>query len=158
MVVYIKLHIFIRSSCYNILACTGIIIRGNSCQLPTPTPMYSAVIGRGTYQSYDKVGLERAIAAVKQGEYYRQAAEMYGVPRSTLHDHCVDKSQHDSKYGPKPYLTIGEEEELVRFLDVHCRVGYPYTQKHVLSIVQEIVDSKGIKAQVSNGWWEAFRR
>ena len=83
---------------------------------------------------------------------------MNGVPRSTLHDHCVDKSQHDSKYGPNPYLTIGEEEELVRFLDVHCRVGYQYTQKHVLSIVQEIVGSKGMKAQVSNGWWEAFLR
>ena len=105
------------------------------------------MIGRGTYQSYDKVGLERAIDAVEQGEYYRRAVEMYWVQRSTLHDHCVDKSQHDSKCGPKSYLTIGEEEELVRF---HCRIGYPYTQNHVLSIVQEIVDSKGIKAQVSN--------
>ena len=82
---------------------------------------------------------------------------MYGVPCSTLHDHCIEKSQHDSKYGPKPNLTIGEEEELVSFLDVHCRIGYPYTQKHVLSIVQ-VVDSKGIKAQVSNWWQEAFLR
>ena len=68
------------------------IICVNSCRLPTPTSMYSAVIGRGTYQSYDKIGLERAIAAVEQGEYYRRAAEMYGVPCSTLRDHCVDKS------------------------------------------------------------------
>ena len=43
------------------------IICGNSSQSPTPTPTYSAVIGRGTYQSYDKVGPERAIAAVEQG-------------------------------------------------------------------------------------------
>ena len=70
------------------------------------------------------------------------------MPRSTLYDHCVDKSQHDSKYGPKPYLTIGEEEELVSFLDVHCRIGYPYTRKHVLNTIQVVVDSK---AQVSNG-------
>ena len=113
------------------------IICGNSCQSPTPTPMYLAVIGRGTYQRYDKVGLERAIAAVEQVNLIDELLMMYGVPHSTLHDHCVDKSQHDSKYGPKPYLTIGEEEELVRFLDVHCRIGYPYTQKHVLSTVQE---------------------
>ena len=26
----------------------------------------------------------------------------------------------------------------------------------MLNIVQEVGDSKGIKAQVSNGWWEAF--
>ena len=100
--------------------------------------------------------MERASAAVEQGESYRRAVKMYGVSRSTLHDHCLDKSQHDSKGGPKPYLTVGKEEELARFLDVHCRIGYPYTRNHVLSIVQEVVDSKGIKAQVSNGWWEAF--
>ena len=83
---------------------------------------------------------------------------MYWVPRSTLYDHCVGRSQQDSRCGPKPYLTVGEEEELVRFLDVHCRIGYPYTRKHVLSIVQGIVDARGIKAQVSNGGWEAFLR
>ena len=45
----------------------------------------------------------------------------------------------------------------MRFLGVHCRIGYQYTLKHVLSTVQ-VVDSKGIKAQVSNVWWEAFLR
>ena len=43
------------------------IIYGNSCQSSTPTPTYLAVIGRGTYQSYDKVGMERVITAVEQG-------------------------------------------------------------------------------------------
>ena len=75
---------------------------------------------------------------------------MYGVPRSTLHDHCVGKSQHDWKCGLKLYLTVGEEEELVRFFVVHCRIGNQYTWKHVLSIVQEIVDLNAIKPQVSN--------
>ena len=103
------------------------IIYNNSCQSSTPTPTYSAVISRGTYQSYNKIGLERASPAVEQGESYRQVSKMHGVPHSTLHDHCVGKSQYNSKCGPKPYLTVGKEEELVRFLDVHCRIGYPYT-------------------------------
>ena len=53
---------------------------------------------------------------------------------------CVVLGAHDSKFVPNPYLTIGEEEEPVRFLDVHCRIGYPYIQKHVLSIVKEVVN------------------
>ena len=124
------------------------IICGKSCQSSTPTPMYSAVISGGMYQNYNKIGLERASAAVEQGESYRRAAKMHGVPHSTLHDHRVGKSQYNSKCGPKPYLTVGKEEELVRFLDVYCRIGYPYTRKHVLSIVQEVVDSEGLKATV----------
>ena len=142
------------------------IIRG-TWRTPTPEPAPTCTttstytctctsIGRGTYLNYDKTKLEQAVLAVEQGKSYRRAAEMYGVPRSTLHDHFVGKIQPDSKCGPKPYLSIEEEEELVRFLDVHARIGYPYTRKHVLGIVQEVVNSKNIKTKVSNGWWESF--
>ena len=58
--------------------------------------------------------------------------------------------------GSKPYLTIEGEEELVSFLETSATIGYPYTCKRVLSLVQEILNSKGIETVVSNVWWEIF--
>ena len=113
--------------------------------------------GRGKYHNYHSINLDRAITAVEGGESYRRAVEMYGVPRSTIYDHFTGKYP-DIKAGPKPYLTTEEEEEFVSFLDVHAKIGYPYTRKHVLGIVQDIVNTKGIEAEVSSGWWDSFRK
>lgn len=37
-------------------------------------------------------------------------------------------------------------------------IGYPKTRKEVLCLVQNIVESRGITNEVTNGWWEAFCR
>ena len=110
---------------------------------------------RGKYHNYKSINLDRAITAIEAGESYRRAAGMYGVPCSTIHDHFTGKYSY-VKAGPKPYLTT--EDELVSFLDVHAKIGYQYTQKHVLGIVQDIVNTKGIEAEVSSGWWDSFRK
>ena len=123
----------------------------------TPTPTLSPTPNsRGNYRKYEQICLEKAVIAVEQGKSLRQVSEMYGVPCSTLHNHYVGKHQMGSKSGPKPYLTIEEEEELVSFLDKSDTIGYPSTRKHVLSLVQQILNSKGIDTIVSNGWWERF--
>ena len=112
---------------------------------------------RGQYRAWDGVGLMNAMAAVDNGISIRKAAEMYGVPRSTLHDHVSGKIAYGAKSGPSPYLTTEEEEELASFLIQTAKIGYPHTKAQVFSVVQQIIDSKGIKSTVSNGWWERFR-
>ena len=103
----------------------------------TPTPILNHMPNsHGNYRKYEQICLEKAVIAVEQGKSLRQVSEMYGVPRSTLHDHYVGKHQMGSKSGPKPYLTIEEEEELVSFLEKSATIGYPYTCKHVLSLVE----------------------
>ena len=52
-----------------------------------------------------------------------------------------------------------EEEELVAFFffeSVRATVGYPRTRQQILSFIQQIVDSKGLKAHVTEGWWQRF--
>ena len=127
------------------------IVRSHLSRSPTPPS-----VTRGGYHNYKLVQLEKAIAAVEQGQPYRRAADMYGVPCSTLHDHCNGKSDVHCKSGPKPYLSMAEEEELVNFLDVHSRIGYSYTRKQVIAIIQEVVDGKGMNIQVTSGWWKSF--
>jgi len=54
------------------------------------------------------------------------------------------------------YLTDEEEQELASFLTEVAKIGYPRTKKEVLTIVQQIVNSTGIAADVTKGWWDRF--
>ena len=102
--------------------------------------------------------MQKALAAVEQhGESVRRASEMFGVLRSTLHDHISGKVGHGSKPGRDPYLSLEEEEELVSFLVMCACIGYPHTRKQMMALVQVIVNEKGIETTVSDGWWERFQ-
>ena len=94
--------------------------------------------------------------AVDKGVSLRRAAEMYKIPRSTLHDHVSGKIALGARSGPDPYLSVEEEEELASFLVQTAEIGYPHTKRQVLALVQQIINKKGIDANVSNGWWERF--
>ncbi len=60
--------------------------------------------------------------------------------------------------GPRTYLTIEEEEELVIFLRRSASIDYAKSRKEVMALVQRIISCKGIDRTVSNGWWESFCR
>ena len=111
---------------------------------------------RGSYRNWDSDTLRQAMAAVEHGKSIRCAAEMFGIPRATLHDHISGRIQYGAKSGPKAYLTAEEEKELVIFLLRCAKIGYPHTKKEVFAIVQQIIDNKGIKTTITNGWWERF--
>ena len=111
---------------------------------------------RGSYRRWNEDSMEEAVAAVEKGMPVRRAAEMYSVPKSTLHDRISGRVKNGAKPGPPQYLTTGEEEELASFLLEASRIGYPHTKKQVLAIVQQIVEDKGITANVTEGWWQRF--
>ena len=110
----------------------------------------------GQYRMWNDVNMVKAITLVEQGTSIRCAAEKCGVPRSTLHDRVTGKIQQGTKPGPDPYLTMEEEEELASFLVKCARIGYPHTRKQVLSLVQQILEHKGMTVSVTSGWWERF--
>ena len=60
-----------------------------------------------------------------------------------------------SRHGPPSYLTT-EEEELANFLVCCANIDYAHSLSQVLSLVQRIVDSKGIEKMVARGWWQNF--
>ena len=52
----------------------------------------------------------------------------------------------------------GRRTCIVAFL-IHCAgIGYPHTRYQIMAIVQDILESKGIQASISDGWWERFRK
>ena len=117
--------------------------------LPTAGP-------RGNYRSWEDAELVSAMESVGRGVSLRRAADMYGVPKSTLHDHISGKIALGARPGPDPYLSIEEEEELASFLVQTAKIGYPHNKSQVLALVPQMVNEKGIDANVSSGWWERF--
>ena len=100
--------------------------------------------------------LQAMNAVEKEGVSVRKASEMFGVPKSSLHDRTSGKVQHGSRAGRMPYLTPKEEKELVNFLLKCASMGYPHTLSQILGIVQQTIEFKGINEKVTHGWWQRF--
>ena len=65
-----------------------------------------------------------AMKAVSSGTLStNQAADTYGVPRSTLKDRLSGHVVHGVKPGPRPYLTEPEERELAQHLKDLAEIG-----------------------------------
>ena len=91
-----------------------------------------------TYRNWQDSSMQKAVAAVEQGESIRKAVDKFNVPQSTS--------------GKKPYLSAREEELLQK-----CpRIGHPHSCSQVLSPVQEMVDSKGL--QCKSLWQQFYQR
>lgn len=113
-----------------------------------------------TYKLWTDEKLRKAYEEVNGGHLsVRRAAELYGVPKSTLSDRVTGRVEFGSHSGPARYLSDAEEEELVSFLCGAARLGYARTKRDVLAVVEDVVAiKKGREVSISNGWWEAFRK
>ena len=57
--------------------------------------------------------MEAAMESALSGNMsINRAAELHGVPRTTLQDRLSGRVQHGKNPGPIPYLTTSEEKEL----------------------------------------------
>ena len=53
------------------------------------------------------------------------------------------------------YVTDNEEKELVTFIMNAAAVGYGYSRKQVIELVQDVVEQKGNHdIKVTHGWWD----
>ena len=101
--------------------------------------------------------MKRAVSAVvASGINIRKAAVMYGIPKSTLGDRISARVLEGNQSGPLRNLSAEEEEELVLFLEDCADIGYAKTVKEILALVSRVVASRGVKKEVSYGWWETF--
>ena len=103
---------------------------------------------------------ESMLAAMKSvidnGMSVRQAAQLHGVPKSTLGDRISGRVLPGTTSGPPTYLTCEEEEELVTFLCRAAQIGHGRTRQEVITIVEQVLSSRGNTRTVTTGWWASF--
>ena len=101
-----------------------------------------------TYKLWTDEKLRKAYEEVNGGHLsVRRAAELYGVPKSTLSDRVTGRVEFGSHSGPARYLSDAEEEELVSFLCGAARLGYARTKRDVLAVVKDVVAIKSFNLQ-----------
>ena len=87
-----------------------------------------------------------------------KAAQLHGVPPSTLKDRLSGRVAHGTKPGPVRYLNDAEERALSEHLIEAAQAGYGKTRKQVKGIVENVAQEKNIlrSEHVSDGWWRRF--
>ena len=109
------------------------------------------------YRNWSDVSLREALAAVNvQGMSVAKAAELYGIPRTTLNDYKLSNSMPGVKPGRPTLLSSSEENDLAHFLLSSAEIGYSRTRLEVLSIVERMLSARGDRRVVTSGWWNKF--
>ena len=87
-----------------------------------------------------------------------KAADLYGVPKTTLKDRLSGRVIPGSCPGPKPYLQSSEETELASHLLSASSIGLGKTRYEVMRIAEGVAKSKGVLRgeQITHGWWKCF--
>jgi hypothetical protein len=132
--------------------------RKRSRSAPARLPRSTSPNRQKRRKNWPEESMTAAPEAAKGGQSIPQAARVYGVPKTTLHDRVSGKVVHGSNPGPQRYLNCQEESELGTYLKHCARVGYGKTRRDVLNIVQNATSEKGVlcSSQVSQGWWRRF--
>ena len=94
-------------------------------------------------------------AVLKESLSVREAADAFDVPKSTLHDRISGRVHFGKLSGQSRYLSDLEASELIK---QSAKIGAAKSKADVIAIVQKVVDKKGLKVKVTNGWWESFKR
>ena len=130
----------------------------SSAVLAAPAPSQSGPLRPSQYKNWKEERLYKAYEAVKNNEMsLREAVEVYGVSKSTLHDRVTGHVLFGARSGP-PRLLSDTEEELVSFLKHCASIGYPRSKQDIVTLVQNAVTRKDHTGVVSHGWWDSFRK
>ena len=92
-------------------------------------------------------------AVIYKGMSISKAAEIHGVPRTTLNDHVLGKVLPGAKCGAPTVLSTSEEQDLVDFLIKSASIGCGRTRKEVVDIVSSMyVIKKRPETEVGHKW------
>ena len=70
---------------------------------------------RGTYKHWTDIGLSKALKDTDKGLSIRKVSDMYGIPRSTLHDHVSGKLHMEQSVDLTPIRILKKRKSLQVF-------------------------------------------
>lgn len=100
-------------------------------------------LGTPYRRNYEAENMENALVAVVEGGCsFKQAAERFGVPKSTLYEKY--RGLHSDKLGRPPVLSAIEERWLVDAMLAAASYGYPFDRQGIKEFVQNYLNKKGV--------------
>lgn len=81
-----------------------------------------------------------ALNSIEAGTYsYREAAEHYDIPKSTIWTKYHSKVPLTKRKGPASILTVEEENRIVEWLMYSGKKGFPISKSQLLDHIQKFV-------------------
>ena len=103
----------------------------------------SRQVGARKRQKYDVSVIEKVVPLIKTNAItLSQASKVYGIPKTTLHDHVHNKYQNHS-VGVKPVLSQEEEERVARWAVHMSKIGFDRTRQELAVTIKKIIDEDG---------------
>lgn len=138
------------------------VVRKERKPEPVDEPMERPPKKKHPYQMYSQEDLIAAVKAVKeQGMSTYKAADLYGIPKSTVHDKVMGKSNIlFQRKGPPPLLSYDDEKKLVDYLLQMSSLGYMFSIAELRNLASELAIEKGKLAEgslLSPRWHKSFR-
>ena len=114
-------------------------------------------------RQWDQESMRKALIDVRQnGMKKATAAKLHGVPRKTLTDHLENKVKENCNLGKPTHLTMGQEENLCRYIEYMAQRGIPLTINQILMYACCMDRMSGANKFGEKGpcygWWLWFRR
>ncbi|XP_068456153.1 uncharacterized protein si:rp71-1d10.8 isoform X2 [Clinocottus analis] len=119
-------------------------------------------VGRKVKKKWTEDAMERALFKVKAGRCtVRQAAEEFGVPKSSLGDRASGRVTPGSRSGPAQLITSADEELLVEFSLYISKHGFPLTKQQLVSFASSIYQRQHRRvafSKLGQTWWLNFKK
>lgn len=112
-------------------------------------------------QKHSVETIQEALNYIGKGYTIRQAADKYGIAKSTLHAKLTNRYPIQCKKGPSTVLTPDEENDIVEWIIYSASRGFPITKRTLEDNVQKYLNSQKRKTIFKNnrpgpGWYSAF--
>ena len=112
-------------------------------------------------KKYSNEAVESALKAVEKGFSYRKAAQVFGVPLTSVFRKVKNPDKLYARSGPSTFLSQDEENRIVNWILLRAEKGYPVTKPELLDNIQLYVAKKKnpfTDNRPGRHWYEGFRK
>lgn len=114
-------------------------------------------------KKYSEKDVQSALEAIEGGMGQRAAAIKFNVPRSTLQFRQSNKFHEKITHGPRPILTLEEEDLLEKWITSSQKKGFPIRLEDVQESVKSFLDDNPRQNPFKDnkpgeGWFASFLR
>lgn len=110
--------------------------------------IYVKKLGSRSYKNYSQEQLARAVQAIKRGLGYKEASELFKIPRRTLWNKVT--SRHQKTVGAPTALSQVHERQIVDVILTSAEFGSPITALDLRMLVKRTLDKCGKKVAIFN--------
>ncbi|KZL67132.1 transposase [Colletotrichum tofieldiae] len=120
--------------------------------------IFSTYLPYSLMVQYTEDELNQALEAIANGVSQRQAARIYGIPKTTLQNRITGTQTRASAFEDLQRLSISQEAKLASWVQIQADLGLAPTHQQLKEFAQRILHAMGDTQPLGKRWVNAFIR